>query len=109
MKDITQLIRSLKIPGTLKGLRYLARSTEIAVANEDVLFNITKQIYPIVAEEYNVTTTSVERNIRTVITICWERCGHERLSEIVGYELLTKPTTGEMIDFLANYVRKHKD
>lgn len=108
MDYITGLIRSLSVSGRLKGLRYLASSVEIAVEDENALFGVMMEIYPIVAQKYQTTVACVERDIRTVINTCWENGGRERLCEFAGYKLSGKPTVSEMIDILANYVRKSR-
>ena len=61
-------------------------------------FMITKDIYPELARLYNVTSTSVERAIRNVIDISWEReCVFCSPSDNIFAGFNHKPSNGEMM------------
>lgn len=72
--------------------------------NEDYLLSVGKLLYTRIAEAYSTTGSSVERDIRTVIRICWERGNRPLLQEIAMYPLHARPTAGEFFDILANYL-----
>lgn len=72
--------------------------------NEDYLLSVGKLLYTRIAEAYFTTGSSVERDIRTVIRICWERGNRPLLQEIAMYPLHARPTAGEFFDILANYL-----
>ena len=57
----------LGVPEHLKGYEYLVGSIAIAIHDHTALRKITKEVYPEVAQDYNVTLASVERAIRTAI------------------------------------------
>ena len=96
--EIEQLIRSLGIGATYRGYHYLCMD------NEDYLLSVGKLLYTRIAEAYSTTGSSVERDIRTVIRICWERENRPLLQEIAMYPLHARPTAGEFFDILANYL-----
>lgn len=103
MSDIKKLIRSLHIPGTLKGCVFLVSCIKIGISNEKALFCLSQKIFPIVAKENNTTGKCVERNIRTAIDACWNSDGRERLFEIAGRTFERRPPVSEMLDILVNY------
>lgn len=106
MDEIQQLIHGLGIHSTYLGYRYLYYAVMLVLEKEDYLLAITKTLYPSVAKKYHTNSFSVERNIRTVIGVCWDRGNRELLKQIASYPLLDKPTTGEFIDIIVSYCKK---
>ena len=98
-------LRRLQVPGTLHGLRYLTVAIEIVTEQPQLINDLTKVLYPMVAEECGSRADRVERSMRTAIGRCWERGDHEARNEIAGYHLIERPTSGEFIDFVASYIR----
>ena len=80
--EIEQLIRSLGIGATYRGYHYLVYGVSLCMDNEDYLLSVGKLLYTRIAEAYSTTGSSVERDIRTVIRICWERGNRPLLQEI---------------------------
>ena len=78
--DIDYVIRTLGVGATYRGYRYLSYGIELCLTDEEYLLAISKQLYPEIARKYKTTVGSVERDIRTVIRVCWEngptRSGH---------------------------------
>ena len=99
------LLRQLGIQATHKGYHYLLSSIELAIKDDKVLRFHTKSLYPTVARMYQTTPSSVERNIRTVITHCWNCTGREKLLEIAPYELKSQPTLGQFLDIVYWYLK----
>ncbi len=102
--EIEQLIRSLGIGATYRGYHYLVYGVSLCMDNEDYLLSVGKLLYTRIAEAYSTTGSSVERDIRTVIRICWERGNRPLLQEIAMYPLHARPTAGEFFDILSNYL-----
>ena len=73
MENLSQLIHRLGINATYRGYHYLYRAVLLALSDEDYLLSITKKMYLDIAAYYGIPVSNVERNLRTVITICWER------------------------------------
>lgn len=107
MNEIPHLVRSLGIGATYRGYRYLILALSLCLEDEDYLLGISKILYPHIAKTYQTSVSSVERDLRTVINVCWERGNRKLLQEIAPYPLLVKPTTGEFLDILMNYLH-HK-
>ena len=91
-----------------RGYHYLYRAVLLALSDEDYLLSITKKMYLDIAAYYGIPVSNVERNLRTVITICWERGNREFLTEIASYPLTFRPSAGEFIDILVAYCREHQ-
>ena len=104
MDEISRLVRSLGIGATYRGYRYLLLALTLCIEDEDYLLGISKLLYPYIARTYQTSVSSVERDLRTVITVCWERGNKKLLQEISPYPLLNKPTTGEFLDILMNHL-----
>ena len=106
MTEIYNLIRKLGIHATYRGYHYLAFAISLAMHDEDYLLFVTRWLYPDIAKRFQTTAGNVERNLRTVVSVCWERGNRELLEQIAGRELTNKPTTGEFIDMLADYLKQ---
>ena len=76
--EIEYLIRSLGIGATYRGYEYLIYGIRLCLSDENYLLFVSKYLYPDIARHYNTTSYSVERDIRTVIRVCWEN-GYDQL------------------------------
>lgn len=106
--DAEQLLRHLGTAGNLKGFRSAAYMIELVERDPDAITGITKRVYPEAAKQFGVTAASVERNLRTVIRVCWTRGNRAFLCEMAGRQLHCQPTNGMFLDIAANYLRKQK-
>ena len=88
------------------GFDYVIHAIILSLENSQYLLSVTKELYPDVARKYHTTIYSVERDIRTVITIIWKRNPH-LLSQIAGYPLTKKPAVGEFIAIMREYLSYH--
>jgi two-component system response regulator (stage 0 sporulation protein A) len=101
---IETVVRRMGVKGTYQGMKCLICGVELAAENRDLLMAVTKELYPEIARHVGGTGKTVERNLRTVTKVCWERGNREFLNEIAGIRLLVPPTSGEMIDYLVHYI-----
>lgn len=104
--QIELLIRSLGIGATYRGYRYLSYAILLCLEDENYLLSVSKLLYPEVARAYSTTDCSVERNLRTIIKICWERGNRNLLEEMAMHPLTCKPTSGEFLDILVDHIRR---
>lgn len=65
-----------------------------------VVEQITKILYPKIAEQHNTTPSRVERGIRTAIKISWDRGNLKKMEQPFGYSN-KKPTNLEFIAAIA--------
>ncbi len=106
--DIECLIRSLGIGANYRGYRYLSYGVKLCSYNEDYLLSISKLLYPEIAKEFQATSSSVERDLRTVVKVCWERGNKAFLQEIALHPLQDRPTSGEFFDILVGHLNRQR-
>lgn len=103
-KTVRDILRSLSITSNYCGYTYTLIACKLILENETRLHHITKEVYAKVAEIQNCNMYKVERNIRTVIFIMWER-QREQFYIIAGHKPSTPPTVSEFLSILTNYIR----
>jgi len=104
--EIERLIRSLGIGATYRGYRYLSSGIALCLQDENYLLSVSKLLYPQIARMYHTTSSSVERDLRTVIKVCWERGNKKYLEKLAMHPLDSRPTSGEFIDILVAYINQ---
>lgn len=107
---VTNLIRSLGIPAHIKGYRYLRTAILESAENPIYLDNMTKMLYPRVAEIYQTTPERVERAIRHSIEAAWNRNNKEAMSEFFGCSVENfpaRPTNSEFIALATDKLELH--
>lgn len=107
MNDIPHLVRTLGIGATYRGYRYLILALSLCLEDEEYLLGISKILYPQIAQTYCTSVSSVERDLRTVISVCWKKGNRKFLQNLSPCPLKTKPTTGEFLDILTNHLRQN--
>ncbi|MGF0032797.1 sporulation initiation factor Spo0A C-terminal domain-containing protein [Bariatricus sp. SGI.154] len=105
-QDIEYLIRSLGIGSTYRGYRYLNYGIKLCLEDEDYLLSVSKLLYPLIARHYRTTSYSVERDIRTIIKVCWERGNKRLLQEIALRPMHERPSCSEFLDILTAHLRQ---
>ena len=111
-KRITKILHSVGIPAHIKGYQYLRDAIEIAITDQSVIGQVTKSLYPIIAEKYRSSSTKVERAIRHAIELGWNRGSPEIIDDIFGYTISVikaKPTNSEFIAMVADYINLDED
>lgn len=68
MTKIEKYLLSKNIKPHYKGFKILARAIELVKKDNNYICNVTKMLYPTLAEEFGNSTFSVERAIRTVLS-----------------------------------------
>ena len=106
--DAELLLRSLGVAGNLKGFRYAAHMIELAEKDPDAVTLLSKYLYTETAKHFHVTPASVERNLRTLIQICWTRGNRAFLDEVAGTRLTIQPTNGMFLDMAAGFLRRRR-
>ena len=109
MEKIYHTLRTLGIGRTYKGYYYTAHAVWMVMADATMLLYISKDLYPEIAKKHHTSVNCVERNIRTVVSRCWESEYIEALESMAGVRLYRKPTSGEFIDILSNYLLVQKN
>lgn len=108
-RKVERLIRCLGIGATYRGYRYLCYGIVLCLKDEDYLLAISKELYPMIAKKFNTTLSCVERDIRTVIQVCWDRGNKTYLQDIALHPLTCRPTTGQFLDIIVSYIQYECD
>lgn len=105
---VTNIIHEVGVPAHIKGYQYLREAIMMVVNDIDVINQITKQLYPDIAQKYHTTPSRVERAIRHAIEVAWGRGQAETVESIFGYTVSAskgKPTNSEFIAMIADKLR----
>lgn len=106
MEEIESVIRRLGAPGHYRGLPYLTRAVARVLEEPEAIHAVVKWVYAPVAQARGTTISAVERAIRTLRDHIWDRGNRELLDEMARYHLTHPPTSSELIDYIANYMRR---
>lgn len=97
---VYDLLTHLGITANYTGYYYTAYAVKLAVESPRELLLVTKRLYPDVAKHFSTTSLCVERNIRTVVELAWDRHA-DLLDKMANYELPTRPSASQFIAILA--------
>ena len=105
---VTDVIRELGVPAHIKGYYYLRCAIINSIKDFRLMECVTKQLYPFVAQQFNTTSSRVERAIRHAIEIAWDRGDTEIISSYFGYKVENykcRPTNSEFIALITDKLR----
>ena len=108
MYYITKLMLELGMPVHLSGYHYLREAIRISMEDMELVGSITKLLYPEIAKVFHTESEKVERSIRSVIEVGWERGNADFYEMILGYSRKhgnERPTNSEFIVALADWAR----
>lgn len=106
-RRVSQLLLQLGMPPHIKGYRYAKEAIKEAVKNPNLIDHLTKHLYPNVAKTCEATVSKVERGIRHAIDYAWLRVGAVELNKLLKicvYDKNYRPTNGEFIAVIADYI-----
>lgn len=106
---IQKMLFDLGVPDHILGHRYLVTALTIAVQDPDAIVEITKSLYPAVAEKHDTTGDRVERAIRYAVEVSFSRMDYEVMTRCFGNAinaLKDRPTNSEFIARIANEVKR---
>ena len=105
---VSNLLHEMGMPANILGYKYLRRAIALCVKDDNAIHAVTKVVYPSIAKEFQTTSSRVERAIRHSIEVAWDRGDIEVLQKYFKYTVDSrklKPTNGEFIAMLADYLR----
>ncbi len=100
---IAEMLQNLGMQLNLKGYMYLKQSIVLSVCDDEMIYQVTKLLYPTVAKKFNTTTISVERAIRHAIVSMWNRGNATVLSEFFSSK--SKPTNSAAIALITEKIK----
>ena len=105
---VTNMIHEVGVPAHIKGYQYLREAIMMVINDIDIINQITKQLYPEIAQKYHTTPSRVERAIRHAIEVAWGRGEPAVVESIFGYTVSAargKPTNSEFIAMISDKLR----
>ena len=102
-KRILNEIKGLKFEVTNIGVQYLIDCILLIKCN-DALYNLEKDIYPIVAKKYNVSANKVKWNIYSCINNMSRNNSVERINRYFGFTYNRTPTPKVLIFTIVNKI-----
>ena len=106
-EQITAIFLTIGIPAHVIGYQYLKEAIKLTLENTNLVNNMTKELYPLVAKKFDTNAGKIERSIRNAITTAWNRGKMESINQIFGYQVYgknDKPTNGEFIALVADKI-----
>lgn len=106
---ITGIFREIGIPASQLGYQYALEAVKMAAQDFSLIRSMMKGIYPATAEKFNTTVPRVDRAIRYAVETAWNRGDVETLERYFGCTVSPtkgRPTNGEFIATIADYVRR---
>lgn len=105
---VRRLLLELGAPDHLLGHAYTVLAVRLVVQDEMYIHSITFGLYPQVAAAYHTTAARVERGIRSLVEVTWERGSLDAQERYFGSMVSSergKPSNAEFIARLANIVQ----
>lgn len=102
-KKILKEINTLKFEVNNIGVQYLIECV-LLIKSNDSLYNLEKEIYPIVAKKYNVTPNRVKWNISSCINTMYKNNSDESINKYFGYDFNRCPTPKVLIFTILNKI-----
>ena len=105
---VTNIIHEVGVPAHIKGYQYLREAIIMVINDIDVINQITKCLYPQIANKVHTTPSRVERAIRHAIEVAWGRGEQKTVENIFGYTISAakgKPTNSEFIAMISDKLR----
>lgn len=103
-----ELLLELGAPDHLVGHPYTVQAILLVVQDRTYINSITFGLYPQLAVMFDTTASRVERAIRHLIEVTWDRGDWDTLNRYFGNTVSPekgKPTNGEFIARIANVVK----
>jgi len=104
-KALSEIMMIAGIMPNLKGYKYLKDAIKSVVKNPRLATEITKKLYPLIAEENSTSPQRVERAIRNAINVGYEAGKMTNLNTYFSTEIFAKyekPTNSELIAIIAD-------
>lgn len=106
---ISNIFSEFGITEFIKGYNYAVCAIKMVVDNPRLIDEITGKLYPAVAIEMEDTDKSVERGIRHVVELVFQRSDEETIEKYFGNTVNPKTgkvTNGEFVARIAHIVRR---
>ncbi len=102
------MLFKIGVPDHCKGYALLKTAIMYVVNDYSLIDNVMTMLYPMLAKRHSSSVSCVERNIRNVIQIIWDRGNMDCLAEIFGATIHSKkgtPSNSQFIATIADIIR----
>ena len=109
---VTEILQDIGTPAHLLGYKYLREAILLTVQHREGFESMTKDLYPEVAKTFGTTPSRVERAIRHIIEVAWDRGDLDNLDKWFGNTVSGsrgKPTNSEFIALVSDKIRLEMD
>ncbi len=108
--NIGRILLGFGIRANLKGYKYLKTAILMTVMNPNVTNTMTKELYPMLAQKYHTSSTSIEKDMRHAIELGWASSHSKYKESYFGRGVMQnsgwkKPSNGLFIDTVAEKIR----
>ncbi|HWR18371.1 MAG TPA: sporulation initiation factor Spo0A C-terminal domain-containing protein [Clostridia bacterium] len=104
-RDPANVLRAIGMPPKYKGYAYVQYILMLTQQRQEYMYHLTTQLYPRVAQHFDVTQVSVERNIRFAIRRTWDSGNKTELRRLFCvYDVRWIPTNSEFISVLTEVI-----
>lgn len=103
--QIEKLVRDAGVSDSQKGFYYIIESVSQIYHDRSLVNAMIKQLYPSVAEKFNVSHTKIERAICHAIEQAWEDNGFHNINQFFipnSMHIYDKPSNAEFIAMIAD-------
>ncbi|WP_033541770.1 sporulation transcription factor Spo0A [Planococcus sp. CAU13] len=109
---ITAVIKEVGIPAHINGYIYMKEAVSLVLEDPNIIYKVTKSLYPGIAAKFDTASTRVERSIRHAIELVWNRGDVKKIAQTFGYSeehLKNRPSNSEFIAMLYDTVKKNME
>ena len=104
--SLSKMMIKLGLPTHMMGTVILKAAVMMSLETPDLVFSLMHGLYPRLAEQFDSTVSCIEHDLRSMITVAWERGTLSQSGSILGPAIrLAKPTNGEMIALLTERIK----
>ena len=111
-KRITLILTKIGMPCNIKGFGYVREGIRGVLEDPSLMNNLVKELYPMLARNFDTTPSRVERAIRHAIEVVFDRCSPDILISLFGNTIDSsrgKATNGNFIATIAEFLRYDMD
>ena len=104
---ISNILKDLGVAPNLKGYHYLKYAIEKVSDDFTIVNNVTKIMYPLVAEAFDTTPQRVERAMHHAIETGWAVADYDLMCTMFGNTVKSKkvaPTNSQYVATIVDYM-----
>lgn len=107
-RKVASILNQLGVDRRLSGFALTIAAMNLICEDSNRLTAITR-LYSDVAAQMGMTSQQVERNIRNMVEIIWERGNQELLCKMAYGNLKKRPAVGQFLAILASVLERQED